>query len=136
MPRTAYPTPTCQTCRNGMTLQRITPCAANYDMLSYRCAECASVFIIVESQLEDRAGVDERRVAQRHVVTMPATIVSGASGGSAIACTIHGVSASGASLRLARRRRLPKEFTLRAAGSELSCRAIWRRGREVGVAFN
>jgi len=133
MPRTTHPAPTCQSCRNGMTLQQIRPCAENYDMLSYRCADCASLFIMVEPRLENRTGVDERRVAQRHAVTMPATIVSGRS---TIACTIHGVSASGASLRLARRRRLPKQFTLTAAGSELSCRAIWRRGREVGVAFN
>jgi hypothetical protein len=133
MPPTAFKAPTCQTCGNDMPLQRITPCAANYDMLSYRCAECAAVFIMVEPRLEDRTAVDERRVVQRHAVTMPATI---ASGRRRIACTMHDVSATGASLRLVRRRRLPKEFTLTAAGSELPCRAIWRRGREVGIAFD
>jgi PilZ domain len=133
MPPTAHKAPTCQTCGNGMALQRITPCAENYDMLSYRCAKCALVFIMVEPRLEDRDAVDERRVVQRHAVTLPATIVSGSR---TIACTMHDVSAAGASLHLLDRLPLPKEFTLTTAGSELPCHAIWRRGREIGIAFD
>jgi hypothetical protein len=132
MPRTAHKAPICQTCRNRMTLQRITPCAANYDMLSYKCAECACAFVMVEPRLEERDLVDERRAVQRHVVTTPATIISGRR---TIACTMSDVSATGASLRLVRGLRLPEQFTLTAAGSKLSCRAVWHRGREVGIAF-
>jgi hypothetical protein len=37
---------------------------------------------------------------------------------------------------LASRPRLAKNFTLRAAGSTLPCRAVWRRGKQLGIAFN
>ena len=116
-----------------MILNRIIPCAADYDMWSYRCEECSGVFSMVEARMEDRASVDERRGVVRHAVTTPATI---AFGGTAVACTVRDVSATGAGLDLASRPRLPKTFTLMAAGSALPCRAIWRRGKQVGIAFD
>ena len=116
-----------------MTLDRITPCAADYDLWSYICSECAGVFSMVGARTADRTSVEERRVVLRHAVTTPATI---ASGRNAIACTIHNVSATGARLNLTSRPRLAKNFTLTAAGSTLPCRAVWRRGKQLGIAFN
>jgi hypothetical protein len=116
-----------------MILERITPCAADYDMWSYICSECSGVFSMVGAQAADRASVDERRVGQRHAVTAPATI---AAGRRAFACTVHDLSASGASLSLTSRPRLPRNFTVVTAGSTLPCRAVWRRGKQVGIAFN
>ena len=125
--------PTCQACCTPMLLDRITPCAAHYDMWSYACSECANVFMMVEARIEDRAAVEERRDVARYAVTTPATI---AFGSRAVACTVRDVSATGAALHLASRPRLPKNFTLTAAGSALPCRAIWRRGKQLGIAFN
>ena len=117
----------------AMTLDRITPCAADYDMWSYICPECSGVFRMVGTRIADRTSVDERRVVLRHAVTTPATI---AAGRREFACTVHNFSATGASLSLTSRPRLTKTFTLTAAGSTLSCRAVWRRGKQVGIAFN
>ena len=125
--------PICQHCRLAMVLKRITPCAVDYDMWSYTCAECAGVFSMVGPRAADRASVDERRVMLRHAVTTPATI---ASGRRAIACTLRDVSATGASLSLSSRPRLAKNFSLMAAGTTLPCRAVWRRGKQVGIAFD
>jgi hypothetical protein len=91
--------PVCQQCRVDMTLDRIIPCAADYDMWSWICPACSSVFSMVEPQTADRTLVDERRVVLRHAVTTPATI---AAGQREIACTVHNLSASGASLVIAR----------------------------------
>jgi hypothetical protein len=125
--------PTCQQCRIDMTLDRITPCAADYDMWRYICSECSGTFSMVGARIADRASVDERRVVRRHAVTTPATI---AAGRKAFACTVHNFSATGASLTLTSRPRLAKNFTLIAAGSTLPCRAVWRRGKQLGIAFN
>jgi len=125
--------PVCQQCRVDMTLDRIIPCAADYDMWSWICPECSRVFSMVEPQTADRTLVDERRVVLRHAVTTPATI---AAGRREIACTVHNLSASGASLSLASRPRLPKNLILMTAGSPLPCRAVWRRGKQVGIAFD
>ncbi len=116
-----------------MSLKRIIPCAEDYDMCFYRCPECAGVFTMVEPRLADRGAVDDRRDMTRHAVTTPATIVLGRS---TIACTVHDISAVGAGLSSSNRSRLPKRFTLMAAGSALPCRAIWRRGKQVGIAFD
>jgi hypothetical protein len=43
---------------------------------------------------------------------------------------------TGASLSLTSRPRLAKNFTLTAAGSTLPCRVVWRRGKQLGIAFN
>ena len=125
--------PVCQQCRMAMILDRIIPCAADYDMWSYICSECSGVFSMVEPQAADRTLVDERRIVLRHAVTMPATI---AAGRREFACTVHNISATGASLSLTSRPRLAKNFTLMTAGCTLSCRAIWRRGKQLGIAFN
>ena len=125
--------PVCQQCRIGMTLDRITPCAADYDMWSYFCSECSGAFSMVEPRTADRAAVDERRVVRRHAVTTPATITAGRR---AFACTVHNLSATGASLSLTSRPRLAKNFTLTAAGSTLPCRAVWRRGKQIGIVFD
>ena len=116
-----------------MILDRITPCAVDYDMWSYACSECTGVFSMVEARIADRAMVDERRVVLRYPVTTPATI---AFGNRAVGCTVHDVSATGAALNLASRLRLPKHFTLTAAGSALRCQAVWRKGTKIGIAFN
>jgi len=116
-----------------MTLDRITPCAADYDMWSYICSECSGVYRMVGAQTADRASIDERRVVSRHAVTTPAMI---ASGRRKFACTVHDLSATGASLSLTSRPRLAKNFTLTAAGSTLPCRAVWRRGKQLGIAFD
>lgn len=126
-------TPICQKCSTAMILDRITPCAADYDMWCYACPKCAGVFSMVETRIADRALVDERRGVLRHDVTTPATI---AFGGSTIICTVHNVSAGGAGLNLANRPRLPKNFTLTAAGSPLPCSVVWRRGKKLGIAFS
>jgi hypothetical protein len=133
MPQTSSPAPVCQQCRIGMTLDRITPCAADYDLWSYICSECSGVSSIVGARTADRASVDERRAVLRHAVTTPATI---AAGRREFACTVHNLSATGASLSLTSRPRLAKNFTLTAAGSALPCRVVWRRGKQLGVAFN
>ncbi len=116
-----------------MTLDRIIPCAADYDLWSYACPECTGGFSMVEPRTADRDSVDERRVVLRHPVITPATI---AAGRREIACTVHNVSATGASLSLASRPRLPKNFILMTAGSPLPCRAVWRRGKQIGIAFD
>jgi hypothetical protein len=116
-----------------MILDRVIPCAADYDMWSYICSECSGVFSMVEPHTADRAMVEERRVVLRHAVTTPATI---AAGRREIACTVHNLSATGASLNLANRPRLPRSFILTAAGSTLPCRAVWRRGKQLGIAFD
>ncbi|MDB5577454.1 MAG: PilZ protein [Bradyrhizobium sp.] len=116
-----------------MTLDRITPCAADYDMWCYICSECSGIFSMVGARTADRASVDERRVVLRHAVTTPATI---AAGRRKIACTVRNLSATGASLNLTSRPRLPKNFILMTAGSPLPCRAVWRRGKQLGIAFN
>jgi len=116
-----------------MSLDRITPCAADYDMWSWICSECSGVFSMVGARAADRASVDERRIVLRHTVTTPATI---AAGRREFACTVHNFSATGANLSLTSRPRLAKNFTLIAAGSTLPCRAVWRRGKQVGIAFN
>ncbi len=115
-----------------MAVERVTPCAADYDMWTWRCSECAAVVITVETRIEDRAAVEERRNVARYAVTTPATIGFGSR---TVACTVHDISATGAALNLASRPRLPKRFTLTAAGSALACRAVWRKGRKIGIAF-
>ena len=60
-----------------MAVERVTPCAADYDMWTWRCSECASVVIMVEARIEDRAAVEERRNVARYAVTTPATIEFG-----------------------------------------------------------
>jgi PilZ domain len=115
-----------------MAVERVTPCAADYDMWTWRCSECASVVIMVEARIEDRAAVEERRNVARYAVTTPATIEFGSR---AVACTVFDISATGAALNLENRPRLPKKFTLTAAGSALSCRAVWRKGKKIGLAF-
>ncbi len=115
-----------------MTLNRIIPCAADYDMWTYTCSECAASFSMVEARIEDRSSVDERRDIVRYAVTTPATIEFGSR---AVACTVHDFSATGAALNLASRPRLPKRFALMAAGSVLPCRPVWRRGKKIGIAF-
>jgi len=116
-----------------MTLDRITPCAADYDMWCYICSECAGGFSMVGARAVDRTSVDERRVVLRHPVTTPATI---AAGRRKFACTVHNLSATGASLCLASRPRLAKNYTLMAAGSTLPCHTVWRRGKQLGIAFD
>ncbi|MDP3690221.1 PilZ domain-containing protein [Bradyrhizobium sp.] len=116
-----------------MMLDRIVPCAADYDLWSYICSECSGVFSMVEPRTADRSSVDERRVVLRHAVTTPATISAGRR---AFACTVHDLSATGASLTLTGRPRLPKHLTLMAAGSTLPCHAVWRRGKQLGIAFD
>ena len=114
-------------------LDRITPCAADYDMWSYSCSECSGVFSMVEPRTADRPWSMNGGMWLRHAVTTPATI---ASGSRAIACTVHNVSATGAGAELTSRPRLPKNFTLTAAGSALPCRAVWRTGKNrFGIAF-
>ena len=125
--------PVCQQCRIDMVLDRIIPCAADYDMWSYICSECSGVFSMVEPCTADRTLVDERREVLRHAVVTPATI---AAGRREIACTVHNLSATGASLNLTSRPRLPKNFVLTTAGSPLSCRAVWRREKQLGIAFD
>ncbi len=125
--------PVCQQCRMAMMLDRIIPCAADYDLWCYVCPECSGVFSMVEPRTADRSAVDERRGVLRHAVTTPATI---AAGRRAFGCTVHDFSATGASLSLASRPRLPKNLTLMAAGSTLPCRAVWRRGKQIGIAFD
>jgi len=115
-----------------MAVDRVTPCAADYDMWTFRCPECTAVVIMVEARIEDRAAVDERRDVARYAVTTPATIEFGSR---AVACTVFDISATGAALNLESRPRLPKKFTLTAAGSALACRAVWRKGKKVGIAF-
>ena len=115
-----------------MDLDRITPCAADYDIWSYSCSECAEVFSMVEARMAERGPVDERRVVLRHAVTTPATIEFNRK---AIACTVHDVSATGAQVSLSGRPRLPKRFALMTAGSALPCRPVWRRGTQIGIAF-
>src|SRR5438128_479921 len=115
--------PICQACCKAMAVDRITPCAADYDMLTWRCSECAAVVIVVEARIEDRAAVDERRDVARHPVTTPATI---AFNQKTIACTVHDLSATGAHLSLSGRPKLPKKFILMAAGSALPCHTVWR----------
>src|SRR4051794_19827462 len=116
--------PICQACCTPMPLDHIIPCAADYDMWTYNCSECANVFVMVEARIDDRAAVDERRDVARYAVTTPATIEFGSR---AVACTVTDVSATGAALNLASRPRLPKKFTLTAAGSALLCHAVWRK---------
>ena len=133
MLQTLNPTPICQKCHTAMILNRIRPCAADYDMCSYACSECTCVFSMVEARIADRALVDERRVVRRHAVTTPATLEFGSR---AVACTVRDVSAGGAALNLAGRPRLPKKFTLTAAGSALRCHTVWRKGKKIGIAFS
>ena len=125
--------PTCQTCRTAMVLNRVIPCAADYDIWSYACSACDGVYSIVEARMEERSLVEERRVLLRHAVTTSATI---AFGDSLIACMIRNVSATGAVLSLSGRPRLPKRFTLIADGAPLPCHAIWRGGKQIGIAFD
>ena len=87
---------------------------------------------MVEARTAERGQVDERRVVRRHAVTTPATIELNHK---AIACTIHDVSATGAHVSLSGRPRLPKRFALTTAGSALPCRPVWRRGKQIGIAF-
>ena len=89
-----------------MAVERVTPCAADYDMWTWRCSECAAVVITVETRIEDRAAVEERRNVARYAVTTPATIEFGSR---TVACTVHDISATGAALNLASRPRLPEE---------------------------
>ena len=90
-----------------MILDRITPCAADYDMWSWICSECSGVFSMVEPRTADRTLVDERREVLRHAVTTPATI---AAGRREIACTVHNLSATGASLNLTSRPSASEKF--------------------------
>ncbi len=116
-----------------MILNRIVPCAATYDMCFYKCPECAGAFTMVEPRINDRSSVDERRDLTRHAVTTPATI---ALGSGTIACMVRDISATGAGLSSSNLSRLPKTFTLTTAGSAWPCRAVWRRGTQLGIAFD
>jgi hypothetical protein len=116
-----------------MILDRIIPCAAAYDMWFYKCSECTGVFTMVEACTTDRGSAAERRIVTRHAVTTPATI---ALHRRTIACTVRDVSATGAGLSLGSRSRLPKKITLMTAGSVRPCRAVWRRGTQLGIAFD
>ena len=115
-----------------MILNRIIPCAADYDIWSYACPECAGVFSMVEPRIADRSAVHERRAVHRHTVTTAATIELSHS---AIACMVRNVSAAGACLGLTGQPQLPEHFTLIADGSSLPCHAIWRRRKQIGIAF-
>jgi hypothetical protein len=116
-----------------MALSRIIPRAADYDIWSYACSQCPGIFSMVESRTADRSAVDERRGVRRYVVTTPAKIEFRSS---AIACMVRNVSATGACLSLSTPALLQKlTFTLRADGSPRLCRAVWRKGKQVGIAF-
>jgi hypothetical protein len=49
---------------------------------------------------------------------------------------VRDVSAAGACLGLTSRAQLPKIFTLMTDGSSLPCHTIWRRGKQIGIAFD
>jgi hypothetical protein len=116
-----------------MILNRIIPCAADYDIWSYDCPECTAVFSMVEARTADRSSVHERRVVLRHAVTAFATIGCRSS---AIACMVRNLSAAGACLGLPDHALLPNTFTLTSGGSALPCHTIWRREQQIGVAFD
>jgi predicted nucleic acid-binding Zn ribbon protein len=125
--------PICRTCGTAMILNRIIPCAADYDIWSYDCPECTAVFSMVEARTADRSAVHERRVVLRHPIAASATI---AWSGSAIACMVRNLSAAGACLGLPDQALLPNAFTLTTGGSALPCHAIWRREKQIGIAFD
>lgn len=113
-----------------MVLDRITPCAKNYDMRSYRCTNCGGTLNMVEAS--HRASAFDRRIVPRHRVATTGTIRVN---GGTTSCLICNVSAAGAGLDLTGRAATPEHFTLIAFGSTLPCQVIWRHEKRIGIAF-
>jgi hypothetical protein len=115
-----------------MTLHSTVPCAENYDLLTYRCANCRGVLNMVEPRASFRASASDRRIVPRYRVATTGTIKVN---GGTISCLVRDMSAAGVGLDLMGRAGTPNHFTLSALGSQLPCQVIWRRETWIGIAF-
>ena len=77
---------------------------------------------------------ERRRVPRRR--TLKGAMIVFNDGRSTIAATVRNLSEDGANLRVASILGIPETFTLRLSdGSTHTCRAIWHKSDEIGVAF-
>ncbi|WP_027520906.1 PilZ domain-containing protein [Bradyrhizobium sp. Ec3.3] len=78
--------------------------------------------------------MDERRIQSRHRVLKAGTIEFG---GGAIDCAVRNFSDTGAALDVTSPVGIPEHFTLfvQADGRHLSCTAVWRKEKRIGVKF-
>jgi hypothetical protein len=116
-----------------MGLTGIVPCAEGYATWSYACENCDSAFHMVEARTADGAGSFERRVVARYNVMASGTVEFG---GGKFFGMVRNVSAAGARLDLTDSRRIPAHFSLITEGSYLPCSLIWRKEKQIGIAFN
>ena len=78
---------------------------------------------------------EDHRIAPRHRVFKAGSIEFG---GSAIACTVRNLSASGALIEVNSPLWFPDRFLLAIESDNLrrSCRIVWRREKRIGVTFD
>ena len=81
----------------------------------------------------DRVATDDTRRAARRKVLKPGVIVVGRR--STLNCTVRNLSSRGAKLDVQTVVGIPDAFELRVDGHTETCRVIWRRLKEIGVAF-
>jgi hypothetical protein len=79
------------------------------------------------------AGSADTRRAARHKVLKPGVIVIHRR--STITCTVRNLSARGAKLEVPSVVGIPDMFELKVDGKTYTCRVVWRRLKELGVAF-
>lgn len=81
--------------------------------------------------------LENRRRAVRHPANVTATICYGPQDSISIACTIRNISTGGALIEAAEVSLLPLAFRLLdlRQGLAYDSKVVWRRGNEVGVAF-
>jgi len=79
--------------------------------------------------------VEEHRIAPRRRILKAATI---AFGGSQIDCTLRNISGTGAAIDVVTPLFIPDRFTLVVPTEQLkrACHIIWRREKQIGVAFD
>ncbi|MGQ0683340.1 PilZ domain-containing protein [Bradyrhizobium sp.] len=78
--------------------------------------------------------MNDKRGSLRHRVLKAGSIDLG---GGAIDCSVRNLSDKGAALEVVSQAGIPERFALVIAGDGLHrrCRAVWRSGRRIGVAF-
>jgi hypothetical protein len=77
--------------------------------------------------------MDQKRIAPRQRVLKAGTIEFNGGG---IDCTLRNISTTGAALNVTSPIGIPERFTLAANGSRLPCRVVWRKEKQIGVAFD
>jgi hypothetical protein len=79
---------------------------------------------------------DKRRASRKRVLKGATMIFNDRS--STLSCTVRDISETGARLRVPKGQAVPSQFDLliEVDGLQAPCTVTWRRGEEIGVAFD